>query len=75
MADTLDPKLIDKRTLDRNLRKGLIDEKTYEKHIKGLPDLSDKSAVVEATMGDEDEFDDEIDEDEADETDEEPAQA
>jgi hypothetical protein len=75
MADTLDPKLIDKRTLERNLRKGLIDEKVYEKHIKTLPDLADRAAVVEATMGDEDDFDDEIDDEDETSEDEGSAQA
>ena len=35
MADTLDPKHIDKRTAERYLRTGQIDEKTYERYVKG----------------------------------------
>ncbi len=68
MAETLDPKLIDKRIAERNLRKGLLDEKTYERHIKGLPDLAEKAAPIESTMSDEDEDfedEDEIDEEDA----------
>ena len=36
---TRDPsKNFDVRTLERNLRKGIISKKDYEKHIKALPD-------------------------------------
>jgi hypothetical protein len=73
VADTLDPKHIDKRTYERYLRSGQLDEKAYEKHVKGLPDVADKALTVETSMLDED-FDDELDEDvddeEADESDE-----
>ena len=71
MADTLDPKHIDKRTAERYLRTGQIDEKTYERYVKGLPDVADKAQPVETSMADE-VFDDEDmdDDDEADESDE-----
>ncbi|MBF5042643.1 hypothetical protein FGE12_09545 [Aggregicoccus sp. 17bor-14] len=69
MADTLDPKHIDKRTAERYLRTGQIDEKTYERYVKGLPDVAEKAAPVETSMLDED-FDDEDMDDEADESDE-----
>jgi hypothetical protein len=68
VADTLDPKHIDKRTAERYLRTGQIDEKTYERYVKGLPDVAEKAAPVETAMLDED-FDDDIDEEE-DESDE-----
>ena len=70
MADTLDPKHIDKRTYERYLRSGQLDEKAYEMHVKGLPDVAEKAAPVETSMLDED-FDDELDEDTEDEDDEE----
>jgi hypothetical protein len=54
MADTLDPKNIDKRTYERYVRSGLLDEKAYEKHVKGLPDVTDKSLSVDTTMADAD---------------------
>ncbi len=69
MADTLDPKHIDKRTAERYLRTGQIDEKTYERYVKGLPDVADKAQSVETSMADE-VFDDEDDVDEDDEADE-----
>ena len=72
MADTLDPKHIDKRTAERYLRSGQIDEKTYERYVKGLPDVADKAQPVETSMQDEDFDDEDLDEsdDEADESDE-----
>jgi len=66
MADTLDPKHLDKRTAERYLRSGQLDEKSYERHIKGLPDVADKSVPVETAM-DGDDFDTDEDEDMEDE--------
>lgn len=66
MADTLDPKLIDKRTAARYLRSGLLDEKAYEKYLKTLPDLADRAMKVEADIGEDDFDDDEEDLDEED---------
>ena len=42
------PRLFDSRTIERNIRKGLITRKDYEKHLKGLPDVTDKIAPPEA---------------------------
>ena len=54
-ADTkLDPKtarLYDRRTVERNIKKGLITRKDYEKHLKSLDDVADKG-VVGGTDGD-----------------------
>jgi len=71
MADSADPKYLDKRTAERYLRSGHLDEKAYERHVKGLPDVADKAVPVETLMLDhvddlEDDEDD-IDEDEGDE--------
>ncbi len=62
MADTLDPKHLDKRTAERYLRSGQLDDKAYERHIKSLPDVAEKAAVVETAM-DGDDFDMDEDED------------
>jgi hypothetical protein len=70
MADTLDPKHLDKRTAERYLRSGHLDEKAYERHIKGLPDVAEKSVPVETAMDGED-FDSDEEEDLDDEGDEE----
>lgn len=62
MADTLDPKYLDKRTAERYLRSGQLDEGTYKRHIEELPDVAEKSATVETAMDGEEFFDDEDDE-------------
>jgi hypothetical protein len=38
----------DKRIMERNLQKGLINQKDLEKRLKGLPDLTDQVAPIEA---------------------------
>ena len=74
MADTLDPKHLDKRTAERYLRSGLLEEKAYERHIKGLPDVADKAAPIETAIDAEDfDNDEDLDEDE-DEADEDTAE-
>lgn len=66
MAD-IENKLIDKRVAHRYVRKGLLDEKDWEKHMKGLPDLAEQALPLEASMeGDDfDDDDEELDEPEA----------
>ena len=65
MADPIDPKYLDKRTAERHLRSGTLDEKEFERYIKSLPDVAEKSVPVETVMHDEvDDLDDEDDEDE-----------
>jgi hypothetical protein len=70
MAEEHDPKHLDKRTSERYLRMGVIEEKAYERHIKGLPDVADKGVPVETLMLDDELEDDDL-EDEEDEQDEE----
>lgn len=38
-------RMFDVRTLERNLRKGLITHKDYEKYLAKLPDAADRSVV------------------------------
>jgi hypothetical protein len=74
MADTADPKYLDKRTADRYLRSGQLDDKAYERHLKGLPDVADKAVPVETLMLDDvsdDLEDDEEEEDDSDDTEDE----
>lgn len=54
-----DPRFWDVRTLERRLRKGQINKKDFEKHLKSLPDVAEKKAPIE--LDDEDDFDDEPD--------------
>jgi hypothetical protein len=57
MADPIDPRLLDKRVAHRYLKKGVLDEKEFERHVKGLADLGDRAVPIEASM-DGDEIDD-----------------
>jgi hypothetical protein len=61
MADQFENKQIDKRVVNRYVRKGIVDEKDYDKHIKSLPDLADQAIAIESAMDGEldDEDDDE----------------
>ena len=63
MADTVDIKFLDKRTAERYLRTGLLDEKDWDKHLKGLPDLAEKAVSVESTMFEDEEADADADSD------------
>ena len=71
MARDQDPKtsrIYDRRTVDRNIKKGLLTRKDFEKHLKALEDVADKGVY-----GTEPEVDDDVDEgDVADEADTEP---
>lgn len=58
MSD-IDLRYTDKRTAERYLRMGLLDEKAYEKHLKSLPDLLEKASKIEATLP-EDEMDEDL---------------
>jgi hypothetical protein len=71
MAEEQDPKHLDKRTAERYLRMGVVDEKAYERHIKGLPDVADKGVPVETLMLDDD-FEDDLEDEDDEELDEEP---
>ena len=44
----------DVRTVDRNIKKGHFTRKDYEKHLKALPDVTDKVAPPEEDGPDED---------------------
>jgi hypothetical protein len=55
----VDPKqsrLFDKRTVERNIKKGLVTRKDYDKYVKTLDDVTDKGVYGAAEpKGDEDE--------------------
>jgi hypothetical protein len=50
MADTLENKLVDKRVVHRYVKKGRVDEKEYEQHVKKLPDLADQAVAIESEI-------------------------
>lgn len=52
--------MIDKRVVDRYLRKGMLDAKEYDKLIKAIPDRADNAEP----MGDDDGDDEDEDGDE-----------
>jgi hypothetical protein len=60
-------RLFDRRVVDRNIKKGLVTSKDYEKYLKALPDAAAKLAPKDEPLPDDDDMDD-IDDD-ADETD------
>jgi hypothetical protein len=60
MADEIERKLLDKRVAQRYVRKGRLDEKEWEKHLKSLPDLAEQAVPVESDI-DDDDLDDEDD--------------
>ena len=64
MADEIDIRLIDKRVAQRYVKKGRLDEKEWERHLKSLPDLADQAVPVESDLGAELDDDDDLDEDE-----------
>mgnify|MGYP001220501553 CR=1 FL=1 len=43
---------MDKRLVDRNIRTGVISKADHDKHIEGLPDVSDRADVLEVEMAD-----------------------
>lgn len=38
---------IDKRVVERNIEKNLVDRKEYEKSLSQLPDVSDNAEVIQ----------------------------
>jgi hypothetical protein len=58
----LDPRYTDKRTIDRYIKTGMIDEKEYEKHVKNLPDVAEKGMAVESVLDDDIDDEDDIEE-------------
>jgi hypothetical protein len=41
------PRLFDRRVVERNIKKGLITRKDYEKHLKALADVAGNIASAE----------------------------
>ncbi|MBX3246987.1 MAG: hypothetical protein KF901_07385 [Myxococcales bacterium] len=46
MAKQLSDFVLDKRILERNLKKGLLTKKDFESHVCGLPDRAEQAASV-----------------------------
>jgi hypothetical protein len=52
MSDTTETRVLDKRVVARYLRKGKLDEREFERHLKSLPDLADQAVPVESEFED-----------------------
>ena len=50
MSTEITSKNQDKRTIERFLRAGQVDEKAWEKYLKSLPDVADKAAPVDSVL-------------------------
>ena len=51
---TINPWDLDVRVRERNLRKGILDDKDVEKHLAQLPDLADQAeglAIPQPALG------------------------
>jgi len=46
--DAKDARLFDLRTVERNIKRGLITRKDYERFLKSLPDAADNTLPAEA---------------------------
>jgi hypothetical protein len=59
-AEAKNLRLYDRRTIERNIKKGLITRKDYEKFLKALDDAKDKGQIgeEEPDLTDEDDDDD-----------------
>ncbi len=44
----IDVRYSDKRTAERYIKLGLIDDKSFERHLKALPDVAEKGERVQA---------------------------
>jgi hypothetical protein len=49
-GETLDPRHLDRRVVERYLKRGQVDEKEYARYLKALPDLAENSQRVETAF-------------------------
>ena len=54
--DELSSKYLDRRAVERYIKKGLLDEKEYARLLKALPDLAEKAEKVETDFSSTDEL-------------------
>lgn len=50
MTMSTDPKVFDKRLVERLIKRGTISAQAYEQHLAELPDLADQAAPIEAKL-------------------------
>lgn len=65
--EALTPGLIDKRVVERNIKKGLVTREAFDKHLSALPDVADAAETIKARLGEDEEpeIDDEDDADDS----------
>jgi len=64
--DVKNPRLFDRRVVERNIKKGLITRKDYEKHLKSLADVAGNIASPDERHEEAPDVDDDVDEGESD---------
>ena len=57
--DVRNARIYDRRTVERNIKKGLLSRKDYEKHLKSLDDVAEKG-VYGGTEADDDLDDEDV---------------
>lgn len=50
MTLSTDPKVFDKRLIERLMNQGLIAAQDYKQHLASLPDLEDQAVAIEAKL-------------------------
>lgn len=64
------PVLLDRRVVERNIKKGLITREEFEKHLEGLGDVGAQAEKIAATLhGRDDDHDVDDDDDDVEEND------
>jgi hypothetical protein len=43
--------LLDKRVVERNIKRGLVTREAYEKHMSSLADVASQAEVIQAKLG------------------------
>lgn len=64
-AEFKNVRLFDVRTVERNIKKGLVTRKDYDKYLKSLGDAAEKAAAQDSSR-DDDDLDDDLDDDDLD---------
>jgi hypothetical protein len=59
--DIRNARLFDRRTVERNIKKGLLTRKDYDKHLKALEDVAEKGVYGGTEPDDVDDADDAAD--------------
>ena len=69
--EPISPMIVDKRVVERNIKKGLLSREDFDKHLSALPDVADQAETVQARLGEEpDDDEDDVDDVEEDGDDE-----